>query len=173
MVMCFCGGGVGHTSTRATTNKFLQDCNHLDLNDGLKLQGDNDKYECSIDKEVDGDSSGSGGNGDRDLRDSEEEEGENVGVQCHSIDKDDGNGSGDGNGDLMGSKVEGGNGDIEDDEEDSGSADEEEDYGYGYFIDDKDVNNDEAQEDFANDALGPEDGDGDVDEANMLGFSDF
>ena len=93
MVMHFRGGGVGHTSTRAATNKFLQDHDHLDLDDGLKLQGDNDEYECSIDEEVGGDSSGSGGDGNGDLRDSKEEEGENAGVQCHSVDEDNGDGS--------------------------------------------------------------------------------
>ena len=53
-----------------------------------------------------------------------------------------------------------------------GSGDEEEDYGYGYFVDEED-GEDGNELDVADDALGPEDGDGDVDEVNLLSFTAF
>src|SRR6266700_8132358 len=42
MLMCFRGGGVGHTGTRAATNKFLQDHDRLDL-DITAMEGSDDE----------------------------------------------------------------------------------------------------------------------------------
>lgn len=53
------------------------------------------------------------------------------------------------------------------------SGDEEEDYGYRYLVDNKDDEESDEPLDIVNDALGPEDGEGEVDEVNLLGFAAF
>ena len=45
--------------------------------------------------------------------------------------------------------------------------------GYDYLVDDEDEDNGDKTLDFADDPLGPEDGEGDVDELNVLGFAAF
>ena len=55
---------------------------------------------------------------------------------------------------------------------------EAEDYSYGYSINDTDENDadnseSDSQPDLADNLLGPEDGEGEIDKANLLGFADF
>jgi len=86
---------------------------------------------------------------------------------------DDNNLGGDNHGDDEGEGLEElGTGDVDDE---GRNGDEEEDYGYTYLVDkdsDEDSDDDEPL-DIADDALGPEDGEGDVDEVNLLGFASF
>jgi hypothetical protein len=124
MLMRFRGGGVGHTGTRAATNKFLEDRDQLDVDNG-HMQGGDDEEGSHGDSEEDSDN-----------------------------DPDEG-------------QPEGGSEKVVDDEGNS-SCDEE--YGYGYSIDDEDG---DEPPDVADDALGPEDGEGDVDEVSLLGFAAF
>lgn len=95
----------------------------------------------------------------------------------------------------MGSKGKGSNGDDDDlggnsdsneergevkmvqgdDNKRSGDS-EEEDYGYSYIVNDTDEDasdNSDSQADLADNLLGPEDGEGEVNETNLLGFADF
>ena len=144
--MCFCGGGVGHTSTRAATNKFLEDCNKLDVDDGP-------------------------------MRDSNDEEGsEGMDRGSESNDKENeclGGGPNYASGDNEG---QGGSGDEDGYlDNDEGSCDEEEleDYGFGYTVDDEDGDDGDVLPDIADDTLGPEDGEGNVDEVNSLSFATF
>jgi hypothetical protein len=69
---------------------------------------------------------------------------------------------------LGGGDEELGTGDVNDE---GRNGDEEEDYGYRYLVD-KDSNEEDSDDDepsdVADDALGPEDGEGDVDEVNLL-----
>lgn len=138
MLMHFRGGGVGHTGTRAATNKFLQDRDRLDL-DISTIEGSDSEDEVDEQDSDHGNDLGDGGSDDEvlGLRGSDDDEGV-------TPDLDNGEGSGD----------------------------EEEDYGYGYFVDEED-GEDGNELDIADDALGPEDGDGDVDEVNLLGFAAF
>ncbi|KAF8811643.1 hypothetical protein BYT27DRAFT_7208274 [Phlegmacium glaucopus] len=84
-----------------------------------------------------------------------------------------GGGSDDDKEDLRGSGKDS-YGIIGDAENDKGSCNEEEDYGYSYSIDDsEDGDNSDTVPDLSDDALGPEDGKGDVDEVNLLKFAVF
>ena len=84
----------------------------------------------------------------------------------------DGNGGDEGEGLRDGNK-EPGTGDVDDE---GRNGDEEEDYGYRYLVDKdsnkEDLDNDERL-DIADNALGPEDGEGDDDDVNLLGFAVF
>ena len=53
------------------------------------------------------------------------------------------------------------------------NGDEEEDYGYRYLVDEEDEEDDDEPLDDADNALGPEDGEGDVDEMHLLSFAAF
>lgn len=84
----------------------------------------------------------------------------------------DGNGGGEGEGLGDGDK-EPGTGDVDDK---GRNGDEEEDYGYRYLVDkdsDEEDSDDDEPLDIADDALGPEDGEGDDDDVNLLGFAAF
>jgi len=96
MIMRFRGGGVGHTSTRTATNKFLQDRDRLDLDTGnrsddeneqssesaavggpseARNEGGDDDSESENQRYDDGDNLGSSSSDDVDLRGSNEEKG--------------------------------------------------------------------------------------------------
>jgi hypothetical protein len=146
MLMRFRGGGVGHTSTRSATDRFLQDRDRLDQDS--RTQGDGDESEGGFEDadDVDGEVLGPGG------RDEEP-----------------------GNGDDDDRSWHGGNegprtGDFDDNE---GSGDEEEDYGYRYLVDDENDEDSDEPLDVVDDVLGPEDGEGDIDEVNLLGYAAF
>ena len=147
MLLHYRGGGVGHTSTRSATDKFLKDCDQLDQ-DNRRTQGHSDSG-----NEDDGKNEPQG-HGDDDSSS------ENLG----------GSGSDDGSLQLEGSDEEV---QVDDAGEGSGDSDEEEDYGYGYAIDDEGRDDSDAPPDDADDALGPEDGEGETDEVNILGFALF
>jgi hypothetical protein len=84
-----------------------------------------------------------------------------------------GGNSGDEGKDLGGGDKEPGTGDVNDE---SRNGDKEEDYGYRYLVD-EDFNEEDSDDneplDIADDALGPEDGEEDDDEVNLLGFAVF
>ena len=80
-----------------------------------------------------------------------------------------GSGGDDGEG-LGGSDEEQGTRDVGDE---GRTGDEEENYGYKYLADEDDEDDDDEPVDVADDVLGPEDGEGDVDEVNLLGFTAF
>jgi len=143
--MRFQGGGIGHKSTREATDKFLQDRDWLDKGTGPIRNSDEDVED---ELETDGSNEEHGGQGDED-------------------DVDNKSGAGSGN-------DAGGGG--EDDEQALGSEDdgfggnEDDDYGYSTnTIDDEDDN--ELPTEFADDELGPEDGEGDIDKMYLLGFA--
>ena len=78
-----------------------------------------------------------------------------------------------GNQDGNGGDGELGTGDVDDE---GGIGDEEEDYGCRYLGDEESEEEDLGDEeplDVADDALGPEDGEGDDDDVNLLGFAAF
>ena len=121
--MQYRGGGVGHSSTRDATNKFLSDRNRLDMPDDEESIEDDDEGGDTAEDDVADAGHVSGG-----------DEGDGV--------------AGDGDGDEL--------------EED----------GYGYY--EKQMDDDENIEDepdLADDALGPEDGEGEGDETYLLGFA--
>ena len=119
MFMRYRGGGVGHSSTRDATNRFLLDRHPLDLS-----------------------------NDDGDIED-EGSERENAGGDDDNDDDDqssEGSVQGDGTG--------------------GNQADD-----YGYERPAEEDNESEPEPDDADDALGPEDGEGEVDETYLLGFA--
>ena len=118
MFMRYRGGGIGHTSTREATNRFLLDHDQLDMADGVDIDSD-----------------------------AEEDVHVQADVGCVS----------------GGDNVDGGNG-IGD-----GKEDDYCDYGYESHADDDE--NSEDDKDFADDSLGPEDGEGEGDETYLLGFA--
>ena len=158
--MRFRGGGVGHTSTRTATDRFLQDRDQLDrdnsLTQGLAGNESEDGFDGSdIDEAVD-----------------EEGGGDNDWESEHIQGNQDGNGGDKGEG-LGGGDGELGTGDVDDE---GGIGNEEEDYGYRYLGDEESEEEDSGDEeplDVADDALGPEDGEGDDDDVNLLGFAAF
>jgi hypothetical protein len=147
MLMRFRGGGVGHTSTRTATDRFLKDRDRLDRDNGPTQGGDDpDEIEDGFD-----------GN---DIDEAVDEEAE-VG------DGDDNNLR-----DSNGGDEESGTRDVDDE---GSNGDEEEDYGYRHLVDEDDNEEDSDDEplDVGDDALGPEDGEGYDDEVNLLGFAAF
>lgn len=130
--MRFRGGGVGHTSTRNATNRFLQDRDRLDRDNGL-MQGGDDATADESDDGLDGDGIDSDG-----------------GDEGEGLEKP-------------------GTGNVDDE---GRYGDEEEDYGLVDRDSDEDSDDNEPL-DIADDALGPEDGEGDIDEVDLLGFASF
>ena len=135
--MRYRGGGVGHSSTREATNKFLHDRDRLDLPNGL--EGAEDDAE----DEISGLDEGEHGSGDesehrpRDAGDvaSEDDVDDVVG---HILDGDEADGTaGEGNG---------------------FGGDEEDDYGYKNHVDDDDASDSEREPDLVDEAPGSEDG---------------
>lgn len=118
MFMRYRGGGVGHTSTREATNRFLLDRDRLDMADGVDI-------------------------------DSDAEEDVRVMADVGRVSGGDNADGGDGIGD--------------------GEEDDYRDYGYESHADDDE--NSEDDKDFADDSLGPEDGEGEGDETYLLGFA--
>jgi hypothetical protein len=168
MLMRFRGGGVGHTSTRTATDRFLQDRDRLDRDNSLTQIGDDpDASEDGFDGDDVDEAMDKEGDGDNSL--------ESEHIQSSRGDDNDlggGNGGDDGEG-LGGGDEEPGTGDIDDE---GRNGDEEEDYGYRYLVDedsDEEDSDDDEPLDVADDALGPEDGEGDADEVNLLGFAAF
>jgi len=141
--------GVGHTSARAATDQFLQDRDRLDEAVEKEGDGDNDSESERIQGSWGDDR---GGRGDDD----------NISLRG-------GSGGDDGEG-LGGDDEEPGTGDVDNE---GRNGDEEEDYGYGYLVDEDEEEEDDEPLDVADDVLGPEDGEGDVDEVNLLGFTAF
>ena len=117
--MRYRGGGVGHSSTREATNRFLLDRDRLDV---AVADG---KERIEDDLEVD-------------VADADHVSG----------------------GDLD----EGGGAAV-----DGFGGNEEDDYGYEKRMDDEE--NSEEEPDLADDALGPEDGEGESDETYLHGFA--
>ena len=138
------GGGVGHSSTRGATNKFLHNHDLLDVPNGDKsVKGDIEEDEIEDKHRHQGGSC-------------EEDE-------CKPQDADDMD-SEDDVADL--GCISGG------DEADSGDGfdgDEEDDYGYENHVDDDE--NSEEEPDLTDNALGPKDGEGEGDETYLLGFA--
>ena len=149
MFMRYRGGGVGHSSTREATNKFLLDRDRLDMSDvgeGVKEEEDN------IGGLDDGEHRTEDG---RSPKDNEDAGGDDN-------DKDDeGHVSGGDNVEVDGA--------VED-WEIGFEGDEADDYGYGRPVE-EDSDDNEAELDLADDALGPEDGEGEGDEMYLLGFA--
>lgn len=146
--MRFRGGGVGHTGTRAATNKFLQDRHQLDVQDD-----DHDEDEAS-----EAESRGSNEDNGGDVSGNEDSVGLGLGGEVGMVDHNE--------------RLGGGDSDLEEDDEIGGDLEED----YGYSVNDRDEDPDEdsdSQPDLADDLLGPEDGEGEADEANLLGFADF
>lgn len=65
--MRFRGGGVGHTSTRAATDRFLQDRDQLDLRDYDAMVLDQDASEVESDSEGSNGDCDDGRDGDEDI----------------------------------------------------------------------------------------------------------
>ena len=151
--MRYRGGGVGHSSTREATNKFLHDRDRLDLPNGL--EGAEDDVEDEI-SGLDEGEHGSGDEGERRPRDagdvaSEDDVPAMDDAAGHILDADEVDGTaGEANG---------------------FGGDEEDDYGYKNHVDDNDSSASEEEPDLADDALGPEDGEGESDEMDLLGFA--
>jgi len=147
--MRYRGGGVGHSSTREATNKFLHDRDWLDVRDGDESdEGDLEEDEIEDEHRHQGGSREEDERGPQGASDVDGED--DVADAGHISGGDEPNGaSGDGNG---------------------FGGDEEDDYGYTNRGDDDDENS-EPEPDLADDALGPEDGEGEGDETYLLGFA--
>jgi hypothetical protein len=149
MFMRYRGGGVGHSSTREATNKFLHDRDRLDVRDGDESdEGDIEEDEIEDEHRHQG---GSHEEDERRPQGASDVDGEDdVADAGHISGGDEADGaSGDGNG---------------------FGGDEEDDYGYTNRGDDDDENS-EPEPDLADDALGPKDGEGEGDETYLLGFA--
>jgi len=176
MLMRFRGGGVGHTSTRIATDRFLQDRDRLDRDNG-PTQGGDDLADASEDDFNDGndvdeavDKEGDGDN-DSESEHIQGSRGDDLGGGSDDDDISLRGGSGGHYGEgLGGDNKEPETGDVDDE---GRNGDEEEDYGYRYLVDEDDDEDDDEPFDIAGDALGPEDGEGDVDEVDLLGFAAF
>jgi hypothetical protein len=108
--------------------------------------------------------------GGDDADESEDDlDGDGVDSDSEAVDKGGGDSNLRGNDEGEGLE-EPGTGDVNDE---GRSGDEEEDYGYIYGTDEDSDSNDDEPLDVADDALGPEDGEGDVDEVDLLGFASF
>lgn len=150
MAMRYRGGGVGHASTRAATDKFYADRPRNDHNQNQDAEAtarlaEVEKNNCGS-PESDDDSDGSDGmdeNEDIFLEDSEDDQ---------SDEEDSG------------------------DEELEGGDPGEEDYGYASPAEseEEDGNDDEVVENgLAEDCLGPEDGEDETGEEQALGFANY
>ena len=146
MLMRFRGGGVGHTSTRTATDQFLKDRDRLDRDNG-SMQGGDDADSDEIEDGFDG----------NDVDEAVDEEG---------------NGDDNNLRDSNGGDEEPGTRVVNDE---GSNGDEEDDYGYRDLVDEADDEEDSDDEplDVADDALGPEDGEGDDDDVNLLGLAAF
>ena len=144
MFMQYQGGSVGHSSTREATNKFLYDCDPLDVpNSDESVKGDIEEDEIEDEHRHQGSSC-------------EEDE-------CRPQDAGDMDGEDD-VADL--GHISGG------DEADGGDgfdSDEEDDCGYENHVDDDE--NSKEEPDLTDNALGPEDGEGEGDKTYLLGFA--
>src|SRR5271168_2044998 len=141
--MRFRGGGVGHTSTRTATDRFLKDRDQLDRDNGPTQGDDADEIEDGFDgNDVDEAVDEEGNGDDNDPRDSN------------------------------GGDEEPGTRDVDDE---GSNGDEEDDYGYRDLVDeaDNEEDSDDKPLDVADDTLGPEDGEGDDDDVNLLGLAAF
>lgn len=148
MFMRYRGGGVGHSSTREATNKFLHDRDRLDVPYGEEsVEGDVEE------DEIEAEDRHQGGSGEEDERRPQD--------AVDVADKDDVDDAGR---ILGGDEADGAAGDWE-----RFGGDEEDDYGYENRVDDDDDS--EQEPDVADDALGPEDGEGEGDEMDLLGFA--
>jgi len=155
-------------STRSATDRFLHDRDRLDRDNIWTPGGDDEDGADSQDFDSEANSGPSKARNKTGNDDDSENE-----PQGHGDDNDSDilGGSGSDDGGLQGSNEEEVTGDLDAGE---GSGDEEEDYGYGYVVDGEDRSDDsDAPPDDADDALGPEDGEGETDEVNMLGFASF
>ena len=123
MFMQYRGGGVGHSSTREATNRFLLDHDRLDV----VMPGDGEeRIEDDLDVDLEDAGHVSGG------------------------DSNEGGGAA----------------------EDGLGGNEEDDYGYEKHLDDEENSEEEPDgPDLADDALGPEDGEGEGDETYLHGFA--
>ena len=127
MLMHFCGGGVGHTSTRTATNQFLQDRDWLDRDNGPTQGGDEpDASEDDFDSNDVDEAMDKEGDGDNDLESKHIQGSQSGGSDDDDISLRGGSGGHDGEG-LGGDNEEPETGDVND----KGRNDnEEEDYGY-------------------------------------------
>jgi hypothetical protein len=150
MLMRFRGGGVGHTSTRSATDRFLNDRDGLDQDNRVirTLDSDNEDSDKADANEKIFDSRAATGS------DSRPSKARNEANEAANVSEPE---------ELQ--VVAGGGSDL----------DEEEDYGYNFYVADLDEDGDDSDgsPDDADDALGPEDGEGEMDEVNSLGFASF
>ena len=144
--MRYRGGSVGHSSTREATNKFLHDCNPLDVPNGDEsVEGDIEE------DEIEDEHRHQGGSHKEDERRPQDHDAGDV----------------DGEDDVADLGCISGR-----DEADGGDGfdgDEEDDYGYENHVDDDE--NSEEEPDLADDTLGPEDGEGEGDKTYLIGFA--
>ena len=142
--MRYRGGGVGHSSTREPTNKFLHDRDPLYVPNGDESdEGDIEEDEVEVEHRHQG---GSREEDERRPQDTGDVDGEDDVADPGRI--------------SGGDKADGGDG---------FDGDEGDDYGYENHVDDDE--NSEEEPDLADDALGPEDGEGEGDETYLLGFA--
>jgi len=177
--MRFRGGGVGHSNTRDATNRFLTDRHPLDAaidedqieDEGGEIscdeagsggdknteRGDEEMRGMSLDEDADSEGRGNSESGGGGGHDDEERGVHDDELELNDVDLDGTIGH------------EEGRGGEEDDEED--------DYGYKIGSDgtdsDEETDREELGEDIPDDVLGPEDGGGDEDEVNLLGFANY
>ena len=145
--MQYWGGGVGHSSTREATNKFLHDRDRLDIPGHEGAEED-----VELKDEISGLDEGE----HRYQGRSHDENSEHRPQDAREDDVDD----------VLGHILCG--------EEADGTAEvggDEDDYGYKNHVDDDDDSESEQEPDLADDALGPEDGEGEGDEMYLLGFA--
>ena len=152
MFMRYRGGGVGHGSTREATNKFLHDRDRLDMpgHEGAK-------EDVELEDEISGHDEGKhryqGGSRD-----------ENSECRPQDTGEDD-------VGDVLGHNLGGEEADGTAGDEDGIGGNEDDDYGYKNHVDDDDDSDSEQEPDFADDALWPEDGEGEGDDMYLRGFA--
>ena len=150
--MRYRGGGVGHSSTREATNKFLHDRDRLDIpgHEGAEEDVEIEDEKSRLDE---GEHRYQGGGHDENSERRPQDAGED------DVD------------DVLGHILGGEEGDGTAEDENGFGGDEEDDYGYKNHVDDDDDSDSEQEPDFADDALGPEDGEGEGDEIYLLGFA--
>ena len=150
--MRYRGGGVGHSSTREATNKFLHDRDRLDIpgHDGAEEDVELKDEISGLDE---GEHRYQGGSRDENSERRPQDAGED------DVD------------DMLGHILGGEEADGTAEDENGFGGDEEDDYGYKNHVDDDDDSESEQEPDLADDALGPEDGEGEGDEMYLLGFA--
>jgi len=146
--MLYQGGRIGHSSTREAMNKFLLDRDRLDMSD---IGEGVEEKEDDIGGLDDGEHRTEDG---RSPKDNEDAGGDD--------DKDD-------EGHVSGRDNVEADGAMED-WEIGFEGDKADDYGYERPVE-EDSDNSEAEPDLADDALGPEDGEGEGDKMYLLGFA--